>query len=177
MAKATNTNGNGHTMGEAPKGWKKIEMNRLMYNSDRGKGGVIQGDMLGILDMPPANGKEWQALVVRLTAPCGSCVDREKKATRAEVGQEILVPLTHQMRQHLARAAVHPGAIFEVWIKPTGSVKTNAGQMVTYDMNVNPQPKRREATDRMLAMQAAAPALPPAGASGQGADASDDIPF
>ena len=161
----------------APAGWKKIETDRPLYNSNHGKGGVIKGHMLGIIDMPPANGKDWQALIVRLTAPCGTCKNRDDAEVKAEEGQEILVPLTHQMRQHLARAAVHPDVVFEVWIKPTNTVKTAAGSMIVYDMQVNPQAQKRSPADRMLAMQAQAPALPPAGGSGQGRDSADDIPF
>jgi hypothetical protein len=77
----------------------------------------------------------------------------------------------------MARAAVHPRYTFEVWVRPAGSIKTNAGQMTTFDIRINPQPTVRQGADRMLAMQAQAPALPAPGASGQGDAADDDIPF
>lgn len=174
-----NGNGNGHASSSAPEGWKRIETNRPVYQGDRGKGAPIQGLMLGILDMPPANGKEWQALVVRLTVACPTCKDREDKTTTAPAGSEILVPLNHQLRQHLARAASHPTAVAEVFIKPTGQVKTTAGSMTTFDIAVNPQLRKREPTDRLLAMQSQAPQLSGPGASGHGTEAESDfeLPF
>jgi hypothetical protein len=171
------TNGNG-TTGPAtpPPNWHKVQTDRPVYQAERGQGGPVQGHMLGILDMPPALGKPWQAMVVRLTAPT-KVVDREKNPYLAQVGTEILVPMNHQLRQHCARAASHPGAVFEVWLKPTGQVKTQAGSMIQFDIHVNPAPLKRAPTDRMLAMSAQAPALAAPGASGQGDAADDDIPF
>jgi hypothetical protein len=162
---------NGHIAG-APEGWVGLKTDRPLYQGERGKGDVIQGVLLGMLTMPPANGKPWDAFIVRLTAPC-RCLDREKKPVTAQAGDEILVPANHQLSQHLGKAANHPSAMFEVWIKPKGQTKTKVGSMTLFEIAVNPQAMRRGGHERMLAMQAQAPALPAHATP----IAEDDIPF
>jgi hypothetical protein len=138
----------------APEGWVKLSTNRPVYQGERGKGDVVQGFVLGLLDMPPAKGKPWQAFVIKLTQPC-RVVTRDGEVMTAPPETEILVPANHQLQQHLKRAAENPSLAFEVRIQPTGQVKTNAGAMTTFDIHVNPQPITRDGASRVLAMQTA----------------------
>lgn len=163
---------NGAAAAAPPKGWGKIETDRPLYQSDRGKGDAVQGKVLGLLDMPPANGKSWRAFVVQVTVPV-KCRGRDDNPVLAQPGQEILVPASHQLMQHLGRAAANPRACFEVWIKPNGQVKTGAGSLTLFEIYVNPQPFERDGHSRMIAMQSSAPALPEHRAE----VAADDIPF
>lgn len=165
---ATETNG---TTENKRAGWHKVQTDRGVYSGEKGQGSEVIGFMLGLQDMPAVMGRPWTALILRLTEPCK--VKKGDSHVVASSGEEILVPLNHQLTQHLSRAAVHPRFLYEVALKPTGQRKTRAGSMTTWDINVNPQPVVRGGADRMLAMQAQSPQLAPAGG-----DAEEvEIPF
>jgi hypothetical protein len=151
--------GNGHATRE---GWVRLQTDRAIYSAERGKGPPVQGILLGLLDMPPsATGKPWQAFVVKLThGPLP--VKRGKRPTTAQEGDEILIPVNHQLRQNLARFATDPRVGFEVCITPTGQVPTREGSVNTYDLDVNPQPVPRDASARLLARQSTTVGLLPA---------------
>lgn len=176
-ATATNGNvaktGNGKTAVEssAPEGWMKVKTDRGVFSAERGKGGTVQGWMLGLQDMPPVNGKPWRAFIVRLTAPCVA-KGRDGAERTYEPGEEVYVPANHQLSQHLGRAAAHAALMFEVLVKPSGAIKTAAGSMITFDIHVNPSPRRREGGDRLLAMNSA-----PAELAERSGAAADEPPF
>ena len=155
--------------GEAPPeevvtdGWTEVGERLALYQADKGKGGLVQGLLLALRTMPPAMGKPWQAFIVELTAPC-AVTDRTEDGRDirrgADVGERILVPATTKLLEHFARAAMHPQYAFEVRFKPAGTQKTPRGAMIVFKMARNPKPVLRNAEQRALALEAAAPAAP-----------------
>jgi hypothetical protein len=157
------------TQATAPAGWEKVQTERPCWKPEAAT--PIQGLLIGLLDMPPtAQGKPWQAFVVRLTAPT-TVYDRKGELTRINSG-EVLIPATAQLSQVLARPAAHPSLAFEIHVSPIAKVAARVGSMWTYEVHVNPRPIQRSGGMRLMA-QAAAPALPPARAE----EVQDDLPF
>jgi hypothetical protein len=168
------TNGNAAAQSAPPANWAKIQTDRPIWKPERGEGAPIRGFVLGLQDMPPANGRPWQAFVIKLTEPT-KCKSREGKEILVPAGEEVLAAANHKLVQHLGRAACHPKVQFEVWIKPDGQTKTTAGSITNFQMHVNPTPVVRDGHSRMLALQSSAapvPQLPE-----QTHDAADDLPF
>ena len=161
-------NGNGHA--GPPEGWEKVATDRPMWSPANGV--AIQGVLIGLLDMPPtAQGKPWQAFVIRLTAPT-TATARNGKPGPVEKG-EVMVPATAQLSQVLSRPAAHPTHAFEIHLSPGAKVKARVGEMWSYDIHVNPRPVVRSGGMRLMA-QAAAPQLPAARAED---NAQDELPF
>jgi len=155
-----------------PEGWAEVKTDRPCWKPEKSKCSV-KGILLGVADMPAgANGRPWQAFIVKLTAPC-IAFDREDVEVECEEGTEILMPSTHQLSQHLFRPASHEKYAFEVYVEPRDKIKTRGGSMWRYKIAVNPKPILRSGEMRFLA-SASAKALP----AHQAAEPGDDnIPF
>jgi len=186
-APEVNANGNGtpeETPAATPSRFQQIATERFMFNAQKCYADLpaaqrlpLVGYLLNMIPMPPIKGREWEACVVRTTEPC-NVVNREKQVIKVDAGSEVLIPATDQISRFLAKAATHPGMVFEVSIRPNKKIDIGGGQtMWTYDLGANPRPipRTKFGVAGLLEGAGDAPALPAAG--GEAAAGDDDIPF
>jgi hypothetical protein len=186
MAKPKNDAANGDAApanGEAtaPNRFRSVATESYMFNAEKCYNELsakeklpLVGYLLGMKEMPPIKGREWQALVIQTTEPVHA-IDREKNVILVEPGNTVLVPATFMLEQALAKAALNPTSVFEVSIAPKKKIEIGGGQtMWTYEVGANPKALNRKnfGVAALLDAPGAVPALPAAGESG-----ADETPF
>jgi len=120
-----------------------IETERYMWNANKGCDQPLVGWLVNHIPMPEMNGRDWTCFVVKLSRPT-KAIDREKKIVTVPAGAEVLAPATHQLAQHLTKAANFPDKVFEVKIIPKTKIDIGKGQtMWTYHLGANPQGRPR----------------------------------
>lgn len=168
-----------------PDRFREIATERYMYNVNKcweelsaDKRLPLVGILLSELEMPPIKERDWTAFLILTTEPT-HVVNRDKDVILVEAGTEVLIPATHQLRSHFARAAGHPTAVFEVRVQPKKKIPIGGGQtMWTFALANNPKPLPRAKFGTAALLNAPAPTAPalPAAAEREPGDDSD-IPF
>src|SRR5215469_10120549 len=152
MAKneAPKKNGNGAAESAVPDRFREIATERYMFNVTKcweelaaDKRLPLVGYLLSELEMPPIKDREWTAFLILTTEPV-YVVNRDKEVVLVPERTEVLVPATHQLRTHFAKAASHPSAVFEVRVEPRKKIPIGGGQtMWTFALANNPKPLPR----------------------------------
>ena len=154
----------------ADDGFVDVVTDRTMYKADTCRDTPLTGYLINKLPMPPIRGREWNAFVVRTTAPVHT-EDREGNVITVPANSEVLIPATFALESALSRAAV-ASMIHEVRIMPLKKIDVGAGQtMWTYKIQAKPGaiPRSKFGFSAMLGAAPEVPQLP------QSTD--DNIPF
>lgn len=169
-----------------PDRFREIATERYMYNVNKcweelaaDKRLPLVGILLSELEMPPIKERDWTAFLLLTTEPT-HVVNRDKDVILVEAGTEVLIPATHQLRTHFARAAGHPTAVFEVRVQPKKKVAIGGGQtMWTFTLANNPKPLPRAKFGTAALLNAPTPATPalPAASADREPGSDDDMPF
>ncbi len=161
---------------QAPKGFAQVTFEAPSYSAETCEGQPAQGKLIDCIDMPDAkddNGqpKAWSALVLIATAPTvGTKLDGTPVSIA--VGDKFTIGMGKAL-EDLAKLAVHPTAVYEVWMMPgeKRKIANSAKTFVPWDIHVNPKADPRPAASFSLkaALNTNAPQLPAAsnGASAQ----------
>lgn len=132
------------------KDWAKVNLTRKMYKPDFcAPIGGVRGILLKSEESksPKAVNKKnpdgiFTMLLLRLTAPA-PVVNDKGKIGRAEVGEDVIVVMTHQLKK-LAKVDENPTHTAEVELKPLQKIVLgNGNNMWEYECHVNTQPVPR----------------------------------
>jgi len=122
----------------------------------------VRGWLLNELVMPAIKKRNWTAFLIRLTAPTVA-VDRDDNNVDVPIGDEVLVPATHILRQALGKAATHPNDVYEVKIQPLAKSDIGGDQsMWRYKVQAKANSKRRILFGLAAVLGADIGQLPPA---------------
>lgn len=160
--------------------FKKLGEDRYMFNPNKGCSGSLVGFLLALIPMPPIErGKEmkdWDCFVIRTTEPC-KALDREGQVIDVEPGRDVLTPATFKLAEVFSRAAMHPKACFEVYIRPTKKIDIGSGQtMWLYELGADPRSFRLR-TDIGIAAMLPNPAIPQLAQGSATAESDSELPF
>jgi hypothetical protein len=145
-----------------------VETERYMYNPNQSGEKTIPlvGYLLNMQVMPPLDGREWEAFLLKITEPT-VVINREKEVVKVKAGSEVLIPATYQLTQFFAKVSTVPDKCYEVSINPKKKIQVGKAQtMWIYDLgiNLNKEDVRPRASFGPAAMLGA-PALPTVGQS------------
>lgn len=121
--------------------WVELSSERYMWKFEEGS--TLQGYLLSSEHIEPKNGRPFIALVIRTTQSV-LVTNRDDETIEAELGSEILVPVTHKLNS-LVNVAEHPQYVYEVRIQALKKVDIGAGQtMWTFKVAAKKTPKPRD---------------------------------
>ena len=107
-------------------GLQEIKLDRPMFNPNEGCNLPIKGYLINMIAMPPVKrGKElqdWECLLIKLTRPT-KVLNRQKELVTAQVGDEVLMPVTYQLNQGFLPIAAQANKVYEVAALPLEKVK------------------------------------------------------
>lgn len=137
---------------EAPAEFVSLSTNALVYKPDLCKTHPVQGYLLGRVMMPPVGGdREWECLVLRTTKPTIGC-DRDDNVLPVKAGDEIRIPVTHQLQQDAKIAGIAGSTHWtaELFLKPKEKISIGGGKtMWTYDARMSPKVRERTQEEKM----------------------------
>jgi len=156
-------------------GFRDIPTDRCMYKPSAAGGKPLVGYLMNVLDMPPVNNRAWQAFLFRTTQPTVA-VDRDNNPITIQPGQEVLIPVTAQLRQIMSGVAVHPTTVYEWKITPDKKADIGGGQsMWTYKLSAKPGGVNRD--NFGPSAQIGTSPTPKQLTAGPGDASADGIPF
>jgi len=137
---------------EMPEEFTEIKTERYMYKADVCRERPLIGYATDLIDMPPLESgkdkvtgqpimRDWQAILFMTTAP-SLAVDRDGQVIDTKVGDEVLIPATHQLLQFLARMASHPTQAWKLFVVPNKKIDIGHGQQLwLYKLGYNKESK------------------------------------
>ena len=142
QAKAATKNNTTVSEDAAPADFISVSQDRKVYNADLCKDKPLRGYLLDSIQFGEGSDRPFKMFLVKLTAPT-LVVDREKKVTTAQVGDEVLIVATYALRA-IEKLALNPQFVFEIWCKPISKDPIPGGNDVwRYDLKVSPRSASR----------------------------------
>jgi len=160
---------------DLPAGFRPITTKRYLYQAETCREKPLVGHLLNLVEMPPVQDRAWYAFIVQTTAPTLGAARDGKGVEEVPVGSEVLITATYELRERLARLALDPEHVCQVYIRPLRKDAIGGGHTIwSYRLAEGDKtPRATFGSAAMLAPTRTAPALP----VGTDVAPSDDIPF
>ena len=148
----------------------EIKTQGYIYNADACKEMPLIGYLLNCRTMKPIARKDPNGQL--LLVPCNTFVvhttrptkakDREGNIVDVPAGEEVLIPATFILQQHLTALATHPDSVFEIKLQPDKKIKSGANNLWLYTLAAKKHGLAREGfgASAMLAPATQTPQLP-----------------
>lgn len=149
----------------------RIQLDRTMYKPETCGDKPLVGYVVRLQDMPPIEGKAWQAFLIRTTEPT-KATDREGNVIDVGVDEDVLIPATWRLLEGLTPFATDPEKMFEVFIQPKAERIKLKGRTPMWDYDLLVADRTKARTGVFVLPKSETKALPPA----EGATA-EEIPF